>query len=251
MRPLFLFLAVAAFSAAAPSRASSTPSGLSDALLARSMLNPGGWARIARFDNSHPRGAWRGWEYPRTVYALVFEFSGVLWLYTDCDGTQSLSRTLHTVARDEANPEPLFRAIEPGIGGWEWVEAPRSPPDSSSPVPPRACFIESIRAANLRMALGRETREPKLLLYYFDAPGGWVGHTVLLFRSGGSLSAIDSENSERPIRLPFYVGNNLRSIASYLGGRPVSAVRTFPVPVLKEASAERWASLPAKPAGNG
>jgi len=121
------------------------------------------------------------------------------------------------------------------------------------PITPLAMFedrFEQFAALGLPRTEVEEMRSA-ITDMWSDAPGGWVGHTVLLFRSGGSLSAIDSENSERPIRLPFYVGDNLRSIASYLGGRPVSAVRTFPVPVLKEAPAERWASLPAKPAGNG
>ena len=87
------------------------------------MLGNGTWGRLVRIENSTPRGFTGRSAYPRIVYAYVFELSGILWFYTDADGTQSLSLTRGTVARDAADPGPALPGpwIR-GFTGWRWVD---------------------------------------------------------------------------------------------------------------------------------
>jgi len=243
MRALKFLLALVAAAAAAQAKVTPVPADMSDAFAARAMLSPDTWARVVRLDNSHPRGAWRGQMYPRIVYGLVFEFSGALWFYADEDGTQSLSRTLGTLDRDKADPGPLFRDIEPGISSWQWVDDVPGPKGPASRRPPRVCFIDSLRALDQRRAVGGEADSPQLLLYYLNTRIGRLGHTVLLFRAGGALSVIDATQSDEVIRIPSYLGSDLRSIAEYLRNGPVSSVRALPISVPRKAHPRGWAAI--------
>jgi hypothetical protein len=227
-----------------------SPDGLSDALAARSMLGADTWARVVRIDSSRPHDILRRGPYPRTVYALVFELSGILWFYTDVDGTQSLSLTLNTVDRDRADPGPLFRAIDPGFTRWTWVDAPRLPGGPPIRRPRNACFVESVAELNRRIASGGEAASPMLLSYYVDTPGGRLGHTVLLFRTSAGLTAIDADDSDRAIPIPGDLGADARALSAYLRGGPVAAARTIPIAGPRKPPAE-WASLPAVPAHAG
>lgn len=56
------------------------------ALAARAQLGEGIWSRTVRIENRSDDG-----RYPARLHALVFEFDGRLWFYTDMDGTQSFS----------------------------------------------------------------------------------------------------------------------------------------------------------------
>ncbi len=228
----------------------SAPRDLEDALAARSMLSADTWARIVRLDNSHPRGAWRE-RYPKTVYALVFEVSGILWLYTDTEGTQSLSRNLGTVARDEADPGPLFLAIDPGISNWKWVDAAPERPGRKEVEPPNACFIESVRALDRRLAAGFRTESPRLLFYYVDTRIGRLGHTVLLFGTGKGLSVINFQESEMPVPVPAYAANDPRSIAEFVRRAPVSAARTLPISQVGRPTPAKWATVRASSGAPG
>jgi len=214
------------------------------------MLGGGTWARLVRIDNAGRRRALARVAYPKTVYALVFELSGVLWFYTDTDGTQSLSLTLATVERDEANPGPLFRAIDPGFVAWSWVEDPPAAPRPAMRRPPNACFVESVAALYRRIAAGGEARSPRLLSYYVDTPEGRLGHTVLLFETSAGLSAVDADDSERPVDVPREVGRDPRGVSAYLRGGPISAARTFPIVCVSNPEG-RWASLPSEPSPAG
>jgi hypothetical protein len=183
--------------------------------------------------------------YPKTVYALVFELSGILWFYTDSDGTQSLSLTTGTLERDKADPGPLFRAIDPGFGSWSWLGETRGTSSRASRAPPNSCVEESIAALARRVMVGGQADSPRLLFYYVDTPGGRLGHTVLLFTAQGGLEAVDAESSERPIIVPSYLGADPRSISTYLRGGPVAAARTLPILFTGKApSAGRWAAIP-------
>ena len=226
------------------------PGGLDDALAARAMLGGDTWARLVRIDNTRPRSVLRRGPYPRTVYALVFELSGILWFYTGVDGTQSLSLTTGTVARDEADPGPLFRSIDPGFTEWRWIEPPKGPTAPFSARPRNACFVESVAALNRRIAAGGEANSPRLLSYYVDTPGGRLGHTVLLFGTAGGLAAIDADDSDRPEALPVELGTDPRALSAYLRGGPVAAARTIPV-VCARTPPREWAALPAAPAPAG
>lgn len=245
------FLLLFATAVVGSAKTTAVPAGLSDAVAARAMLSADTWARIVRLDNTHPRGPWRAQAYPRVVYALVFEFSGALWLYTDSDGTQSLSLTRGTLERDKVAPGVLFRAIEPGISSWEWVGGEPAPGNPASRQAPRACFLESLRALDRLLAGGGKAESPELLLYYLNTPIGKLGHTVLLFRSGGSLFAIDATVSDRPVKLSVYLGADPLAIAEYLREGPVSAARVLAIPGARKPQPGRWVTIPAQaqPAG--
>jgi hypothetical protein len=252
MRAAATLLILLASVAAAPRALARRDDGLADARGARAMLGPeSSWARVVRVDNSHPRGAWRSAAYPRTVYGLVFELSGILWLYTDGEGTQSLSQTLGTVARDEADPGPLLRAIEPGIGGWAWVPDTELPRVRPAPNPPKACVEESLLALERRVAVGGEALAPRLLFYYVSTPFGRLGHTVLIFRTARGLSAIDPQLSPRPVGVPPDIADNLLSVSEFLRGAPVASARTLPLAPPPGPAPGSWATLPAhgSPAG--
>jgi len=245
---ILLFLALLP-AAAGFARASD---GLTDALAARSMLGPDVWARVVRIENGAARGALRRSPYPSTVYALVFELSGILWFYSDADGTQSLSTRRSSLDADKADPGPLFRAISDRFGSWAWVDDPpgwRAPPPMP---PPNACLIECVAALRRRIAVGEEAGSPRLLFFYVDTPNGRLGHTVLLIGSGAGLTAVDPAKPEDPIRLPAYLGANARSVSRYLRGGEVASARILPIGAPGETRrAARWAALPppAVPAG--
>ena len=244
MRPLTPKLAFLLLLALSPRLEASILDGYSDARATRAMLPPDTWARIARIDNSHPRGRWAHAIYPKTVYALVFELSGVLWIYTDAEGTESLSRTRGTLERDKADPGPLFRAIEPGAGAWTWVDDPLGAESLGLKAPPNACVEESLLALNRRMALGAETLSPELLFYYVNTPYGKLGHTVLLFRSAGALSAIDPQLSPDPVRIPPDVATDIHSMSEYLRGAPVASAKALPVEAGRRSGPANWAAVP-------
>jgi hypothetical protein len=213
------------------------------------MLGGETWARLVRIDSSRPAAVWKRGPYPKTLYALVFELSGILWFYTDVDGTQSLSLTRGTVARDEADPGPLFRSIDPGFTAWSWVEAPAGPRKPSSPKPRNGCFVESVAALNRRMAAGGETATPSLLFYYVDTPEGRLGHTVLLFGTSAGHFAVDADASETPVLLPPDLGRDPLAVSAYLRGGPVAAARSLPLPARKPP--REWAALPSSSPGAG
>jgi hypothetical protein len=245
---LVMLLAAARVAAGGTTQAA----GLSDAAAARSMLGGDTWSRLVRIENANPRGILSRSSYPRTVYALVFELSGILWFYTDADGTQSLSLTRNTVARDEADPGPLFRSIDRGFTTWSWVEGAAVPRGPASRRPPNACFVESVSALLQRLAVGGEAASPRLLSYYVDTPGGRLGHTVLLFGTSAGLFAVDPEDSDRPERLPAELGGDPGALSAYLRGGPVAAARTIPIERPRNSSSPgQWAALPPEPAPAG
>jgi hypothetical protein len=225
------------------------PEGLADAAAARSLLGPDTWSRVVRIDSSRPRDVLRRGPYPRVVYALVFELSGILWFYTDVDGTQSLSLTRNTVDRDRSDPGPLFRSIDPGFTQWTWVDAPRLTGGTAVRRPRNACFVESVAELNCRIASGGEAVSPVLLSYYVDTPAGRRGHTVLLFRTSAGLAAIDADESDRPVMIPGDLGADARTLSAYLRGAPVAAART--IPIVSARKPPEWAALPAVPAHAG
>jgi hypothetical protein len=252
VRNTILLVILLAAALSARGEVAGKPAALRDALAARSMLGDGIWARIVRIDNRGPRPRWRRSSYPQTVYALVFEMSGILWFYTDTDGTQSLSLTLGTLERDKADPGPLLRGIDPGFVSWEWVGEPAGPWVPVPSRPPNACFVESIAALLRRVAFGGEAGSPQLLSYYVDTPGGRLGHTVLIFTTRGGLEAVDAELSEAPVSIPETLGTDPRAVSAFLWGKRVAAARTLPISVPCTAPRPgRWAAMAPQPAPAG
>ena len=242
---LLIFLAAAPLFARAQDE-------LTDAQAARAMLGPDIWARVVRIDNRPARGLEVRTAYPSTVYALVFEVSGVLWFYCGADGTQSLSLRYGSLDSDKADPGPLFRAISGRFGRWDWVDEAPGLRDPGRAPPPNSCLIQCIAALRARIAVGEVVGDPQFLLFYVDTPNGRLGHAVLLFASGGGLTAVDPDRPGVDISIPARLGADGRAITRYLRRGRVAAVRLFPIEgPARPRPAPLWATLaPAgKPAG--
>jgi hypothetical protein len=234
------------------SRVASASEGLSSALDARTLLGPAVWARVVRIENTESQREFRRSPYPREVYALVFELSGILWFYSDSNGTQSLSLRTASLGRDKADPGPLFLAIDRGFTRWAWVDEAPVPGRQPHGAPPNACFIESVAALFHRVAAGGEASAPRLLFYYVNTPSGRRGHTVLVFNDRDGLAALDPEFSDRPVRLPPMLGGDPKAWSEYLRGGPTVSARTLPVesPTVPDSSGQ-WASMPRVPVPAG
>jgi len=219
---LLLTLAVAR-GAAVPS----VPPALADAASAQALLGDAVWSRLVRIENSGRHPWWRSSPYPATVYALVFELSGILWFYTDADGTQSLSVTTGTAAQDERDPGPLFRQIDPGFGQWSWIEAPEGSPAGT---PANGCFVESVAILLQRKSAGEETLFPRLLSYYVDTVRGRLGHTILVFGTSLGLAAIDPSLPEVLRYVPADFTPDPRALSEFLRGAEVAQARFLPLP---------------------
>jgi len=159
---------------------------------ASAMLGPTLWKRVIRIENASTRS-----PYPRTLGAAVFEMGGILWFYTATDGTQSLSLRRGHALQDEQDLGPLLTQIDPGFTRWQYdSEAPGR--DESGPVPPNACFIQSIAILRRSLSAGIGAGHARLLSYYVALPTGLMGHTVLYLESGRDQVIIDPLKERRP-----------------------------------------------------
>jgi hypothetical protein len=149
-------------------------------------------------------------RYPSSLHALVFEVAGILWIFIDGEGTQSLSQYAGRLTADKADLGPLLRAIHPGFARWSVV-----PDDRPSPkVHPRelrnGCFIESLAELRARRERGEVVMNARLLSYYYFSSAGRAGHTVLVFATDRGLEVVDPR-APRPVRefSPVLAGNAL------------------------------------------
>jgi len=186
------------------------------------MLGAGIWSRVIRIENVSA-----GSRYPATVYALVFELSGILWFYTDIDGTQSLSTHVGTTAGDKDNLGALLPLIDPGFGRWEFVES-RAVLGAKQGRIPNGCFIESVALLRERMESGLAASEPRLLSYYVNLPDGVHGHTILQFRAGANLVLLDPDRPARLVRIKPRRADDPGSCAACIRG-DVARARWIPI----------------------
>jgi hypothetical protein len=169
------------------------------AFQARGMLGTGIWSRVVRLENDK---AGPGSRYPAEFHGLVVAFEGMLWLYTEFDGTQTLSLYSGRLEQDQADIGPLLRAIEPGLGRYEDVTE-QAPEQVSQTAPPYACFLASVaRWQQLRREPVPPTRA-RLLAYY--PRGERQGHMVLEYWRDGRRYVFDpdrpGDEREMPARL--------------------------------------------------
>jgi len=228
MRPIFHpAVMIIAFAGCACAAAADPGQGLADARAAQAALGGSSWSEVLRISNSGRRS-----PYPKIVYALAFELEGILWFYTDADGTQSLSLRLGRTAEDEGDLGPLLRAIDPGFTAWETVPAGEGRADAPRAGRlPNGCFIDCVAALRRRMIAGGQADRPELLSFYADTPAGLLGHTVLVFSTREGEQAVDAGRSERPVRVPPGLRDNPIALARFLRGGDVSAARVLPVSV--------------------
>jgi hypothetical protein len=193
---------------------------LAHARRAQALLGPGVWSQVVHVENSTPRGT-----YPRELHALVFELAGILWFYTDTDGTQSFSLRRDRLAEEKADFGPLLRAIEPGF--VRWGAAPDG--DAKPGKLPKGCFVESVAALRTRLARGEPAADARLLSYYVDLDGVRLGHTVLSYHTTSGIEVIDPVRPAQVRRFPEADGADALRLARALEGGGVAAARWVPV----------------------
>ena len=210
---LLPFLALATALCADPS--------LEQARRAQALLGPDIWSEIVRVENDT-----RGGRYPSCLHALVFELAGILWFYTETDGTQSFSLHAGRLAEEKADIGPLLRDIEPGFSHWTVTAAERLPPATGGGSALRnGCFIESIAALRKRLAGGEPMERPRLLSFYVPTRTGLRGHTVLAFGHGGQLEVLDSSQPRARLVFPQALGDDALMLARAIEGPAVMKAR--------------------------
>lgn len=210
---------------------------LENAQRARALLGPEIWSQLIRVENTAEKS-----KYPKTVYALVFELSGLLWFYTDTDGTQSFSLHRHNLAAEKANFAPLLQEIDPGFVRWDVV-----PADSAIVSPagagalPNGCLIESFAAARKLEASGVEVWNAQLVSFYFDAAGTLVGHTVLAYEGRKGAFLVDPNHPDKPVRVGKRLPEKPLELARSLGKLGASIIQARVV-TLPPAHSTSWAA---------
>lgn len=196
---------------------------LETAFQARAMIGPGVWSRVLRIENEAPG---HGSRYPAEFHGLVVAFEGILWLYTEYDGTQSLSRYAGRLEQDRADLGPLLREVEPGLARFEDV-TDRRPFGILAVPPPYHCFLASVaRWQQLRGEANPPTRA-RLLAYYGE--GRRQGHMVLEYWRDGRRYVFDPERPAQHHELSLRLAEDPLKVARALfraGGRrwPVRAM---------------------------
>lgn len=207
---------------------------------ARAELGLGVWARVLRVENHNPRS-----RYPATVYATVFEFAGLLWFYTETDGTQSFSLHRGRLDEEKADFLPLLHDIEPGFTTFEVLLDSGSPLANVRRPLPNGCFIDSVAALQSRLARGERVKGAALLSYYIENAGQLRGHTVLACETPAGLVVIDS--AQGPASVPVWQGSLASEplkIARAVAPHGVVRANWVPVPLAETAAAYALAGTP-------
>ncbi len=186
------------------------------AFQARAMIGTEVWSRVLRIEND---GGGRGSRYPAEFHALVVAFEDRLWLYTEFDGTQSISRYAGRLERDQADLGSLLREIEPGLTQFEDVT--ERPPSRIAARPPRyACFPASVAHwQKLQRDVNPPTRA-RLLAFYPE--GQRQGHMVLEYWRDGRRYVFDPEHPGKVRELSRKLGEDPLKVARAIhrtGGR--------------------------------
>ena len=193
---------------------------LETARRAQALLGPGVWSQVIRVENEA-----RVSRYPRELHALVFELAGVLWFYTDTDGTQSFSLRRGRLAEEKADFAPLLRDIERGFTRWSVAPEGEATPGNL----PNGCFVESVAALRERIERGEAVASAQLLSYYIDTADGRHGHTVLSFATSRGVEVIDPDRPKQVLRYSASQAEGALQLAQALDGERVAAARWVPV----------------------
>jgi hypothetical protein len=226
---LALFLSAIALRATARQADESIPAqspSLANARRAQALLGAGTWSRVIRVDN--PAGHRR---YPATVFALVFEEAGLLWFYTDTDGTQSFSEHPDRLAEEKSDFAPLLHGIDPGFAAYSILPDDQTgdPAPGGSGALLNGCFVESLAALQERIRRGEPIDRARLLSCYIDTPVGRRGHTVLTYETPRGLFLLDPARSPQPRSVPREWADDARALAgAALHGAKVALARWVP-----------------------
>lgn len=202
-------------------------SSLEHAREAAALLGEDTWSRILRIENTGGRE-----RFPKTVYAVAFEFGGLLWFYTDGAGTQSLSLHEDNLAAEQADLAPLLRGIDPGFTVFEVVERiGRVRPPRPGELP-NGCFLDSIAGLRRRVARGDLILRARLISFYGPSHAGRYGHTVLAYETPAGAFVLDAQNTVRPRRIGERLpGDPREAIAAIEPRAPVEIARWVPTTV--------------------
>lgn len=201
---------------------------LENAFRAQRLLGPEVWSQVITIQNET-----RGGTYPRTVHALVFELAGLLWFYTDLDGTQSFSLHHGRLAEEKADFGPLLRDIDPGFVRWS-LAPPVSVPWHEAPLL-NGCFIESVVGLRHRLARGTRVQAPRLLSYY-PKNARARGHTVLAYEVGDVIEVFDPARPTEQFVFGKPLGADAAALARALEGRPMRTARYLSLPLSDPAA---------------
>lgn len=183
-RLALLLLALVSFGFGSPLMA-----GRGSAEQAQAMLGADTWSRVLRIKNDSPDA-----RYGRDVFATVFEFNGMLWFYTDADGTQSLSRFEGRLEADKADLGPLLRGIHAGFYAFkELPERRGEEPGQGYRKLRNGCFIESVHTLRQLREAGQLVLEARLFMVYRKAGRDIVGHTSLVYSTPRGTFVWDPE----------------------------------------------------------
>ena len=197
---------------------------LANARRAQAELGPEIWSEVIRIENEG-----RARPSPASLHALVFEVGGILWIYMDREGTQSLSRFTGRLEEDKADLTPLLRVIEPALVHWSVVS------DGEPALAPRrdalrnGCFIESLAALRARRESGEDVKNARLLSYYFFPGSRQPGHTVLTYATDRGVEVVDPLITKTPRSFPAVLADDPLALAQGLAGRDVAQARWVPV----------------------
>lgn len=214
--PRFLFLG---WLLVAPLQAGS----LESAFQARAMIGSEVWSRVVRIENER---AGRASRYPAQFHGLVVAFEGRLWLYTEFDGTQSISLYAGRVEEDQADLGPLLRAIEPGLTRFEDV-TDRQPFGILARPPPYHCFLAAV--AHWQKLQGEDNPPTRARLLAFYPERARQGHMVLEYWRDGRRYVFDPEHPLKDRELPVQLTEDPLKVARTIHrtgdrNRPVRAM---------------------------
>lgn len=236
MKSILAFVATccfcATFSLASPS------SSLVSARRAQVLLGNEEWSQVIRVENSGTST-----RYPRTVYALVFELVGVLWFYTDCEGTQYLSTHRGRLVEDKASVGTLLLRLHPGFKHWSAVRAESDSGAIRSTPLPNGCFIESVACLRQRLIAGNTVKHPRILCFFKESCRSYVGHAVLAFDTTEGVAVIDPADPSRSRIYSGQIAETAQSLGCALFGGAVKRALWVPLNDFASDLSSRYASI--------
>ena len=223
---------------------------LANARRAEALLGPDVWSRLIRIENTGDTKT-----YPHTVHALVFELAGILWFYTDVNGTQSFSLYRGRLDADKTDFAPLLADIHEGFS--RWTEVPShvvhvvhvgdvAHPETVTPesgLLRNGCFVESVAFLRTRLLVGGEVSRPQLLSFYVNRGLRSVGHTVLTFETKENVQVFDPAEPESLRMFRRELASDAVALGSALVGGMVSRALWVPVSEFSTQLVRRYATL--------